>query len=103
MRKSLAFGLIGLMPLAASAQVDMQVMAKWSAAKIVRYHIVGVYQGTSYVASDGSGQADFSDRVTIDLNWNLPEEKLAGPATIQNSKSTASKLRDLEPACLPPV
>jgi hypothetical protein len=35
--------------------MDMDAMARWGAADVVRYHIVGVYQGTSYVASDGSG------------------------------------------------
>jgi len=104
MRKTIAFGLLGLLPLAAPAQqMDMEAMAKWSAAKLVHYHIVGVYQGTHHVASDGSGQADITDRVVIDLTWKLSEMKLAGPATFQNSKSVASRLRDREAACLPPV
>ena len=91
-------------PLTLSAQqMDMDAMAKWGAADVVRYHIVGVYQGTSYVAGDGSGQADIADRVVIDLSWKLSEAKLVGAATFQNSKSTASKLRDREPVCLPPV
>jgi hypothetical protein len=96
--------LLGLLPIAAfSQQMDMEAMAKWGAADVVRYHIVGVYQGTSYVAGDGSGQADFSDRVVIDLGWKLSEARMVGAATFQNTKSTARKLRDREPACLPPV
>jgi len=104
MRRSFIPGLLGLLPLAATAQqMDMDAMAKWGAADTVRYHIVGVYQGTSYVAGDGSGQADITDRVVIDLTWKLSEAKLVGAATFQNTKSTASKLRDREPVCLPPV
>lgn len=96
--------LLALCALPAQAQqMDMEAMAKWGAADVVRYHIVGVYQGTSYVASDGSGQGDFSDRVVIDLTWKLSEAKLVGAATFQNTKSTVSKLRDREPVCLPPV
>ena len=96
--------MLSLIPLIGRGQqMDMDAMAKWGAADVVRYHIVGVYQGTSYVASDGAGQGDFSDRVVIDLTWKLSEAKLVGAATIQNSKSTVSKLRDREPVCLPPV
>lgn len=96
-------GLLGVLPLAAfGQQMDMDAMAKWGAADVVRYHIVGVYQGTSYVASDGSGQGDFADGVTIDLTWKMSEAQMVGEATIKNQKSTVSKLRDREPACLPP-
>jgi hypothetical protein len=104
MRKAFISGLIGLLPLAAMAQqMDMDAMAKWGAADVVRYHIVGVFQGVTYVAGDGSGQADITDRVVIDLTWKLSEEKLVGTPTFQNSKSTASKLRDRESVCLAPV
>ena len=104
MRKLFVSGLLGLLPMAAVAQqMDMEAMAKWSAADTVRYHIVGVYQGSTYVAGDGSGQADISDRVVIDLDWKLSEAQLVGTPTFQNTKSTATKLRDREPVCLAPV
>ena len=104
MRKSFTWCLAGLLPLGAMAQqMDMEAMAKWSSADLVKYHIVGVYQGTYFVAGDGSGQADFTDRVVIDLTWKHSEEKMVGAATFQNSKSVASKLRDRESACLAPV
>lgn len=44
-----------------------------------------------------------SDRVTIDLTWKLSEMKLVGAPTFQNTKTVVGKLRDREPACLPPV
>jgi hypothetical protein len=104
MRKSLVSGLLGLLPLGAMAQqMDMEAMTKWGAADVVRYHIVGMHQGPYHVASDGSGQADITDRVVIDLTWKLSEAKMVGTPTFQNFKSTASKLRDREPSCLPPV
>lgn len=51
--------LLGLLPLAAhSQQMDMEAMAKWGAADLLRYHIVGVYKAETYVAGDGSGLTD---------------------------------------------
>ena len=84
-------------------QMDMDAMMKWGAADVVRYYIVGVYQAKTHIASDGSGQADVSDRVVIDLTWKLSEMKLVGQPTFQNSKSVATNLSDREPTCLAPV
>jgi hypothetical protein len=96
--------LLGLLALAAhSQQMDMEAMAKWGAADLLRYHIVGVYRGETHIAGDGSGLADVNDRVVIDLSWKLSEQKLVGPPTFQNAKSTALNPRDRERGCLPPV
>jgi hypothetical protein len=105
MRKLLApAALLALLPLAATAQeIDMALMQKWAAADVIRYHIVGAYQDTTYVASDGSGQADVTDAVVIDLTWKLSEAALVGTPTFKNSKSIAQKLRDRSPTCLAPV
>jgi len=84
-------------------QMDMDAMMKWGAAEVIRYHIVGVYKDQTHIASDGSGLADVTDRVTIDLNWKLSAAKLVGTPTIQNTKSVVANPRDREPACLPPV
>lgn len=88
---------------AQSQQMDMEAMMRWANADVVRYHIVGVYQGQTYIAADGSGLGDVTDHVVIDLTWKLSESKLVGAAIIQNTKSTVTNLRDREPACLPPV
>ncbi len=63
---------------------------RWTDAKVIHYHIVGVYQGKPNITSDpgkGSGFADVADRVAIDLDWKLSESKLVGTPRIQNSKS----------------
>lgn len=73
---------------------------------IVDYHIVGIYQGQPTITSDpgkGSGRADVTDRVVIDLRWNLAEAALVGTPRIQNTKSVLTNPRDSEPSCLPPV
>jgi hypothetical protein len=84
-------------------QMDFAAMAKWGAAKVVRYQIVGVYQDTTFIASDGAGQADIGDRVVVDFSWKMSDQAITGTPTIQNSKSTTQKVRDREPSCLAPV
>lgn len=72
---------------------------------IVPYHIVGVYQAQTNVVGDSNwiGYADVSDRVVIDLNWNLSESKMVGAPQIQNSKSEVKNPRNPEPSCSPPI
>ncbi|HEY6124927.1 MAG TPA: hypothetical protein VIV63_09755 [Steroidobacteraceae bacterium] len=84
-------------------QMDMDAMMKWGSADLIRYHVVGVYQGKPSIASDGSGRADVTDRVVIDFSWKLSEMKLVGAPTFQNTKTTLSNPTDREPSCLPPV
>ncbi len=84
-------------------QMDTEAMLRWSSAKVIRYHIVGVYQGQPPIAGDGSGRADVTDRVVIDLKWKLSESKLVGTPSFQNTKTVLSNPRDREPSCLPPV
>jgi hypothetical protein len=79
---------------------------RWTDAKLIHYHIVGVYQGKPNITSDpgkGSGFADVTDSVEIDLDWNLSESKPVGSPRIQNSKSTVKNPQDSERSCLPPI
>jgi hypothetical protein len=101
---TLALLLTWRMAPAQEQQPDMEAMMHWSSANIVRYHITGVYQAQTNVigASGEIGYADVTDRVTIDLKWNLPESKLAGMPTFLNEKSVVKNLRNYEPKCLPP-
>lgn len=99
----IAMCLLGASAATQAQQMDMDAMMKWGAADLIRYHIVGVYQGKPHIASDGAGRADVTDRVVIDFNWKLSEMKLVGAATFQNTKSTVTNPVDYEPKCLPPV
>jgi hypothetical protein len=78
-------------------------MMKWGAADVIRYHVVGVYQGKPQIASGSAAVADVSDRVVMDFTWKLSEMKLVGTPTFQNTKSTVTNPSDYEPKCLPPV
>ena len=88
---------------AQAPQMDMDAMMKWGSADLIRYHVVGVYQGKPTIASEGAGRADVSDRVVIDFTWKLSEMKLVGQPTFQNTKSTVTNPVDYEPKCLAPV
>lgn len=79
---------------------------RWTEGKgIVHYHIIGEYQGQTNVIGDPNwiGYADVTDRVVIDLDWNLAESKLVGTPTILNTKSVVKNLRNGEPSCQPPI
>jgi hypothetical protein len=84
-------------------QMDMNAMMKWGAADVIRYHVVGVYQGKPIIANGAVARADVSDRVVIDFTWKLSEMKLVGQAAFQNTKTTVTNPVDSEPKCLPPV
>jgi hypothetical protein len=88
---------------ATAQQMDMDVMMRWGSADVIQYHIVGDYQAETTIASDGSGRADATDQVVIDLTWKLSEAKLVGTPTFQNAKSAVANLHDAEPSCLAPV
>jgi hypothetical protein len=98
-----ALGFLFVLPPARAQQVDTAAMAKWGSADVIRYHIVGMYAGKTSIASDGSGRADVTDRVEIDLTWKLSAAQLVGAPTFKNYKSAATNLSDAEPSCLPPI
>jgi hypothetical protein len=98
-----AICLLWVLAPAHAQQMDMDAMMKWASADVIRYHIVGVYQARTYIASDGSGQADITDGLVVDLTWKLSESKLVGKPTFQNVKTVVKNVTDREPKCLPPV
>ncbi len=86
-------------------QMNTEVMMRWASAKVIGYHIVGVYEGRVNVVGGSKwiGYADVTDRVEIELAWDLARSKLVGTPTFRNTKSAARNLRNFEPKCLPPV
>lgn len=62
--------------LAMEAKKQNESSRQWTEGSgIVDYHIVGVYQGQPLITSDpgkGSGRADVTDRVVIDLKRLIP-------------------------------
>lgn len=95
-----ALGLLGASTVHAQ-QMDMDAMMKWGADDVIRYHIVGVYQARTYIASEGAGQADISDGPVVDITWKLSESKLVGQPTFQNTKFVVKNVATESPSAWP--
>jgi hypothetical protein len=97
--------LCAAIPARAQQPMDTEVMMRWGRAKVIGYQIVGVYEGRVNVVggSKWSGFADVTDRVEIELAWDVARLKLVGSPTFRNTKSSVRNLRNFEPKCLPPV
>ena len=90
--------------LAAQMNIDMAVMQKWEAAKVIRYRAVGVYQGrTRVIFGDREGKADVKDTLTLDFVWDKSTRKMVGPVTILDGKSEVSNLKSEGTNCPPPT
>lgn len=106
LRRLFVLALLCVVPVASpgAQQMDMAAITRWSSAKVVRYHIVGVYQAqTDVTFQDRSSKADVTDRVVLDLDWDVQSAKLVGPARVQNTKSEVKNLRNAERECPPPA
>ena len=90
---------------ARAQQMDTELMRRWSSAKVLGYHIVGVYEGRVNVVGGSKwiGYADVTDRIEIDLAWDPGRSKLVGTPTYRNTKSVVRNLRNFEPKCTTPV
>ncbi len=90
-----------------AANKQLEASRKWTEAKggLVHYHIEGLFQGKVNVVGGTTwiGYADVTDRVVIDLDWQLGESMLMGTPVIQNFKAAARNVRNPEPTCLPPI
>jgi hypothetical protein len=89
---------------AAQMNFDMAAMQKWEAAKVIRFHVVGVHQGrTSVVFGDHEAKADVKDTLTLDFVWDKSTRKIVGPVTIVDGKSEVSNLKSDGTNCPPPA
>jgi hypothetical protein len=102
---SLALALLILAAPAVTAQgVDSAAMERWSRAKTVDYHVVGVYQAaTSLVYGERSAVADVTDRVVLKFKWDLQNAKPIGTSSIENFPSETKNLRPDPAGCTAPV
>ncbi len=89
---------------AAQMNVDMAVMQKWEAAKVIRFHVVGVHQArTNVVLGDFEGKADVKDTLTLDFVWDKSARKIVGAVTVVDGASEVSNLKSDGTNCPPPV
>lgn len=89
---------------AASPGDDAEAIARWTAAKVVHYHMVGVYDGPAVIAyREPAGQATVTDRVEIDLDWDVKAGAIVGEPKVVNAASEVRELRNEHASCPPPV
>ena len=85
-------------------QVDMAAVMKWGNAKVVRYHVEGVYEGwTQVVAQDAASEGNISDGLVVDVVWDMRARKAQGMPQIQNKASTTKGTRNAHPPCPAPA
>jgi hypothetical protein len=79
-------------------------IARWTAAKVVHYRMVGAYDGPAVIAyREPSGQATVTDRVEIELDWDLKANAIVGEPKIVNAASEVRELRNIHASCPPPT
>jgi hypothetical protein len=85
-------------------QDDVPAITKWAAATVVHYHMVGVYDGPAVIAHrEPAGQATVTDRVEIDLDWDLKARAVVGEPKIVNAASEVRELRNTHASCPAPT
>jgi len=106
-RRTLAIAAASLaVTAAAHAQptADAEAIARWTAARVVHYHMAGVYDGPAVIAyREPAGQATVTDRVEIDLDWDVKANAIVGEPKIVNAASEVRELRNEHASCPPPT
>ena len=83
---------------------DPALIARWAKAAVVHYRIVGVYEGATVIADrEPAGTATVTDRVELELDWDLKAGALVGDARVVNGDSHARDLRNIDRSCPPPT
>ena len=90
--------------IAHAQQPDADAIARWTAAKVVHYKMAGVYDAPAVIAyREPSGQATVTDRVEIELDWDLKASAIVGEPKIVNAASEVRELRNIHASCPPPT
>lgn len=88
----------------AAAQFDMAAVAKWQNAKVVHYRIVGTFDGAvPHPKSGGTVEIVATDRLTIDLDWDVHGSAVVGTPTFTDGASTVVRTTPGVAKCTPPA
>lgn len=88
---------------AAAQKMDQAAMMKWGNAKVIYYKVEGVHSGEILVTNGPGGYGTVTDRVTMNIEWDLPDNKLIRVSGLTNTPAEVGNLRDYERKCNPPV
>jgi hypothetical protein len=84
--------------------MDMAVGQKWSNAKVIKYHAVGLHKSRELVVfGDYEGKADVTDTMTVEFTWDNKAHKVVGPVTVIDGKSVLTNIKSDGTNCGPPT
>lgn len=79
-------------------------IARWTTAKVVHYRMVGLYEGPTVIAyREPAGQATVTDRVEIELDWDLKANAIVGEPKVVNAPAEVRDLRNTHASCPAPT
>lgn len=90
-------------------QIDMAAVQRWSNVTVVKYQIVGEFDGWTEVSDWASrqdresGEVQAIDTLTLSFDWNSRQGKLNGPVKIENAKTSVKGTRNTVDARIAPV
>lgn len=83
--------------------MDMAAIQRWSRATVAHYHVEGVFQSWTDVAAGNGNQGQVNDKLTLDFDWDLQENKVVGTPAFVNAKASVGVLRGSLASCPAPV
>jgi hypothetical protein len=90
--------------LAHAQSADPTAIARWTSAKVVHYRMVGRYDGPAVIAyREPAGQATVTDRIEIELDWDLKASAIVGEPKIVNAAAEVRELRNTHASCPAPT
>ena len=93
-----------LVAVPASAQMNREVMMKWSGVHVVHFSVVGDYEGEATVVQAGTnGIAPVRDHVEITFDYDITQGALVGPATFKDAATQVGAIRNGAKGCRPPT
>jgi hypothetical protein len=102
---AVSFFVAASIPVAVRAQIDMDIMMKWADASVIRWTVVGDYEGEDLILNVGtSGYATVTDHVEITFDYTTEGNGgLVGTPSFVDSPTQMGALRNGADGCRAPT
>jgi len=100
-RLAVAAALALVVPAASAQGIDMKLLDKWNAVKIIRFDVVGEIadKHVQIPPTDADLYADVSDRVVLSFYWDKGRQAIVGTPKFRNEPARVSNLTGMEKGC----